>query len=445
MIAGRRDTIAAIATPAGSGGIGIVRVSGPQASHVVAAILDRSPDSFLDRHLVLGIARDHEGRRLDEILAVVMRAPASYTGEDVAEIHGHGGIMNMSRLLRAAIEAGARHAEAGEFTRRAFQNGKLDLIRAEAISDVIAASSERAWRLAQAQLDGSLGSKVTSLRAQATELLAEVEACIDFPEEGEPYLDNSAVAEKATLLADEISLLSNTFTLGKVLREGIEVAISGPVNSGKSSIFNRLIDRERAIVDSLPGTTRDFVEASVVWSGIQVTLIDTAGTRKAESRVELQGIELGRKRAAEADVLLHVHSAEEPIPRSLPVTGGPQMELHIVTKGDLLDRAETPLLLTSAKTGEGVEQLRQAILDAVCTRDTEANDGHIVTSERQRALLEAAAAGFRQAYQAFAAHAPVEIMALEIREATQRLAEVMGERVGEEVLDQLFGRFCIGK
>jgi tRNA modification GTPase len=445
MIIGRRDTIAALATPVGAGGVGIVRISGPVAAEIVGTLLGRAPGSFPDRLLVHGVARDSEGFRLDDVLAVVMRGPRSFTGEDVAEVHGHGGAMNMSRLLRAVIAAGARHAEAGEFTRRAFENGKLDLTRAEAILDVIEASSERAWRLAQAQLEGGLGVALTGFRARATELLAEVEACIDFPEEGEEYLGHHEVAAKARGLSVDIARLAGTFTLGKALREGIEVAIMGPVNAGKSSLFNRLAGRARAIVDASPGTTRDFVEISVVWDGIPVTLIDTAGDREAESPVERQGIEMGRLRAAQADLRLHLHSAEEPVPAMPPVPSGTGKELHIVGKGDLLRSSETALLVTSAQTGAGIDALKRAILEEVCGGAVESDDGHVVTSERQRTLLEAAAGGLARAAEGVETGAPTEVLALELREATQRLAEIVGETVGEEVLDELFSRFCIGK
>jgi tRNA modification GTPase len=446
MLFAQRDTIAAIATPAGAGGIGIVRLSGPDAATILGRLLDRAPDSFPDRTLVLGVAADRAGHRLDEVLAVVMRAPRSFTGEDVAEIHGHGGVMNMSRLLRAVIEAGARHAEAGEFTRRAFENGRLDLVRAEAILDVIEASSERAWRLAQAQLAGDLGGRIAQFRERATALLAEVEACIDFPEEGEEYLGTRDMAARAHALSQELGALATTFGLGKALRHGIDVALVGPVNAGKSSIFNVLIGTERAIVDPRPGTTRDFVEASVVWRGVSVTLVDTAGDRDAGDPVEQRGIELGRQRAAQADLRVHVHSAEHVLEQAAPVMAPAGLELHVMSKGDLL--ATSPgagWLVTSARTGAGIDALKQAILARACGGPTEAGDGHVVTSERQRTLLEQAASAFERAAMAVAAQAPIEVLALEIRDGTERLAELMGERVGEEVLDDLFRRFCIGK
>ncbi|MEM9489969.1 MAG: tRNA uridine-5-carboxymethylaminomethyl(34) synthesis GTPase MnmE [Myxococcota bacterium] len=457
MIIGRRDTIAAIATPSGPGGVGIVRISGPAAAAIAARMIGRAQDRVPDRKMVHGVATDSDGNRLDEVLVALMRAPRSYTGEDVAEIHGHGGTVNMARLLRAVVAAGARHAEAGEFTRRAFENGRLDLTRAEAVLDVIEASSERAWRLAQAQLDGGLGAAVVRFRAQATELLAEVEACIDFPEEGEEYLSTAAIADKARALGDELAALAATFTLGKAVREGIEVAIAGPVNAGKSSIFNRLIGRDRAIVDPEPGTTRDFVEASVVWDGIPVTLIDTAGERAADSRVEQRGIELGQQRAAQADLILYVHSAQSSVPATradcIRIDGADgagamdsaQRVLHIVSKGDVRQSLSTELLVTSAQTGLGMDELKQAIVAAVCGSVAESDDGHVVTSERQRALFDRAAQLFRRAAAGVVDRAPIEVLAVDIREGSERLAELVGERIGEEVLDDLFSRFCIGK
>lgn len=450
LIVGQRDTIAALATPAGAGGVGIVRVSGPEAAAIVGTLLGRGADAFPDRMLVHGVARDSDGRRLDDVLAVVMRGPRSFTGEDVAEVHGHGGPVNMSRLLRAVIAAGARHAEAGEFTRRAFENGKLDLTRAEAILDVIEASSERAWRLAQAQLEGGLGQEVARFRERATALLAEVEACIDFPEEGEEYLGTHEVADRARQLGRELETMAATFALGHALRHGIDVAIVGPVNAGKSSLFNALLGAERAIVAAAPGTTRDFVESAVVWNGVPVTLVDTAGDRDASDEVEQQGIAMGRQRAQAADVRVWVHSAEHALPAVAPAP----RELHIVTKGDLLTTAQLEaldgaldgaLLVTSARGGQGMDALKQAIIACACGGRVEADQGHVVTSERQRTLLAQAAAGFLRAGDGMEAHAPVEVLAVEIREATEHLAEIVGERVGEEVLDTLFSRFCIGK
>ncbi|GAF87531.1 unnamed protein product, partial [marine sediment metagenome] len=249
------DTIAAIATPAGAGGVGIVRVSGPQALEVLALVSGRTAESFTDRLMVHGLARDLAGERVDDVLFVAMRGPRSFTGEDVVEIHGHGGAVNMARLLRAAVDRGARHAEAGEFTRRAFENGKVDLARAEAIIDIVEASSERACRLAQAQLAGGFGWEIGDLRQAGTRLLALLEAGLDFPDEDLDATEMAEVRMGARELAARLEGLAGTFAMGRALREGIDVALSGPVNAGKSSLFNKLLDAERALVAEEPGTT----------------------------------------------------------------------------------------------------------------------------------------------------------------------------------------------
>jgi tRNA modification GTPase len=443
-VAGERDTIAAIATAAGAGGVGIVRLSGPGAVAALARVVGRAQERLRDRQMVLAVARDPaSGERLDEVMCVVMRGPRSFTGEDVAEIHGHGGAVNMARLLRAAVDAGARHAEPGEFTRRAFENQRLDLTRAEAVLAVIEASSERALRLAQGQLAGQLGERVGALRRRGTELLADVEASIDFPEEGFEHVARTEVAARAARLAGDCAALAATFEAGRALREGVEVALCGPVNSGKSSLFNRLVGSERALVSAEPGTTRDFVEARVVWNGVGVTLIDTAGLREAASEVERRGIDLGAARARRADVEVHLVASDEVGTAAAAAASG--RVLRVVSKGDKLAAdAVAPFLVTSAVTGQGVDELIAAVLSLATAGGAEQDGGALLTSERQRGLVARAQAGFARAAAA-AVERPEEVTALEVRESVDALAEILGERVGEEMLDALFARFCIGK
>lgn len=442
MIGDERDTIAAVATPVGIGGVGIIRVSGARAAEILASLIDRSEDRLRDREMVRGVVRARSGDRIDDVLAVVMRGPRSFTGEDVAEIHGHGGVVNMSRLLRAVLERGARQAEPGEFSRRAFANQKIDLVRAEAIADVIEAGSDRAWRVAQAQLEGGLGDRVRVLRAAGTALLAEVEACIDFPEEDNEYLERAGIAERAAAQGANISALLSTFELGRVLRNGLEVALVGPTNAGKSSLFNRLVDVERALVAPEPGTTRDYVEARRVWRGIPITFVDTAGERVAEADLEQRGIALGRRRADQVDLRIRLHPAEDG-----PAPGAAPGELVVLSKCDRSSslRSTAESLATSALTGEGVEALLDTIVERACGGAAEADDGVVVSSERQRALLERAAGAYHRAAAAVPAATPTEMIAIELKDGVESLAGILGESVGEEVLDALFARFCIGK
>jgi len=434
------ETIAAIATPAGAGGIGIIRISGPRAVAIAAALIGRSPDELPERTLVHGEVRGDD-EQLDEVLVVAMRAPHSYTGDDVAEVHAHGGAVNMAQLLRLVLGRGARPAEPGEFTRRAFETGRLDLTRAEAVVAVIEAASERALRVAQAQLRGSVGDAVTALRAGGIDVLAEVEASVDFPGEDLDFAPATEIGERAETLAAEVARLAQTFTYGRALREGVSVVLVGPVNAGKSSLFNALVGSERAVVTAEPGTTRDFVEARVVWDGVQVTLIDTAGEREATSEAERLGIELSRSRAETADLRVVLHVAGGAAVTAPPV----ERELHITSKADLAEPRAGGLLATSAVDGRGLDGLRAAILAAAVGRASDGDDGIVVTSVRQSSLLEAAARAWRAAGRAALEGQPAEILALELRAGVDALSEVVGERVDDDVLDVLFARFCIGK
>jgi tRNA modification GTPase len=435
-----RDTIAAIATAAGPGGVGIVRVSGPGAGEVLARVTGRTAATFEDRRMVLVAARDPvSGERVDDVLAVLMRGPRSYTGEDVAELHGHGGALNLARLVRACVAAGARPAEPGEFTRRAFENGRLDLTQVEAVAAVIGAESERALRAAQAQLAGALGARVEALRAELVAACADVEAAIDFPDEGLDFPAARAVAEQVTRVGAAARALAASYGAGRALREGVTVALVGEPNVGKSSLLNALVGEERALVHEEPGTTRDFVEARVVWDGVAVTLVDTAGEREADSAVERRGVELGRAAAARADVVVRVLDAARP--------GGVVARDGALVTWNKVDLAPAPAgaLGVSARTGAGLEALRQAVLARVVGELREGAEGELVATERQRALFADAAAALARAGEALATARPLELVAADLRAAATTLARVSGADVDEEVLRGIFARFCIGK
>ena len=436
-MAPERGTIAAIATAAGRGGVGIVRISGPAAIAIATGMLGR--EELAERQLVHGVARTGDGERIDDVLVFAMRGPRSFTGEDVAELHGHGGAVNMARLLREVLARGATPAEPGEFTRRAFLNGKLDLTRAEALLGVIEAGSERAWRVAQAQLSGALGARVEALRQASIGLLAEIEAGIDFPDEDLVVASEVRLAEQCAALTEQCAALAATFRVGRALRRGVEVAIVGPVNAGKSSLFNALLGKERALVSAEPGTTRDYVEAQAEWDGVTVTLVDTAGWRMDAAGLERRGIELGAARVAEVDVVV---VASDGAPVSIEDAWAARA-VAVRTKADL--GGDGIGLATSAQTGAGIDALRAAVLATAGIGSVETEDGVVITSERQRHLLVQAAERFADAQAGLIGGAPVEMAALDVRDGTRSLAALVGAEVGEAVLDELFARFCIGK
>jgi len=434
------DTIAAIATAAGVGGVGIVRLSGPRAIAIAADALGLAAEQ-LDRRVRVGWVRDQDGRAIDQVLAFAMRAPASFTGEDVAELQGHGGSHNLERLLAAVLVRGARVAEPGEFTRRAVASGKLDLIRAEALLDVIHAGSARAWRLAQANLGGRLGEEVQAIEHRALAILAELEGGIDFPDEDLEVADAAAIDHELAALARACAGFVDGFRHGRGVSRGVTVALVGPVNVGKSSLLNALVGRERALVAAAPGTTRDWLEVVDDWGGVAVTLIDTAGLRVTDDPVEQRGIALGETRVASADVVVVVNDGEAPWDDGARY--GDRVVL-VRSKADL-GGADLRGRATSAATGQGLDELRRDVLAVAGVADQEGNEQAFVTTARQQALAAAARDAFGAARAARAARRPPEVVAVELRDAALALAQLRGVAVGDRVLDEVFARFCIGK
>lgn len=452
-----RPTIAAIATAAGQGAVGIVRISGSLAISILARITHRSEQSFQDRVMTCCKIVDAQNVLVDEALVVVMRAPRSYTGEDVIEIHGHGGHYNTGRLLRVVIEQGATLAEAGEFTMRAFLAGKLNLVEVEAIADIINASSERALRLAQTQQGGALVAAFLAIQKEVISMLATIEANIDFPEEGLEEMPRQTLSDGLMAVAHQATCLAETFSLGKLLTSGVSVALVGAVNAGKSSLFNALIGEQRCLVTHDPGTTRDFIEATVVWDGINITLIDTAGTRDKDlseslDDAERQGIVRSTQRASKADLRLVVRvDGQEFEPSSMDRSD----ELWVQSKCDhdkemindhhTQGEKQNSLVRTSVKTGVGLDELRQAILTHIQSRVSEGDDGFVITQERQRDGLEKTAALLHCAAEGVETSQPWEIIAIDMKDAAETLAALLGERLDDAVLDAVFAQFCIGK
>lgn len=432
------DTIAAIATASGIGGVGIVRVSGPRAIAIACDVLGVAA---LTREVRVGWARGQGGEPIDQVLAFAMQGPRSFTGEDVAELHGHGGPENLRRLLEAVLARGARIAEPGEFTRRAVLNGKLDLARAEALLQVIHAGGERAWRIAQANLGGRLGDAAEALEGRVLGVLAEIEGRIDFPEEGIEAGDARAIEDAIDGVREACARLASGFLHARAVNEGISVALVGPVNAGKSSLLNALVGKERALVASQPGTTRDYLEVGDTWDGVAVTIIDTAGTRATSDAIEARGIALGEQRVAAADVVVVVNDGDP------PWDDGSRFEARAVvvrSKADLGGDARGAIA-TSAATGQGLDELRRRVLEVAGVAGSEGSEDAFVTTARQQASAAAARDALAAALAAWRRGEVSEVIALELRQAASALAQLRGVEVGDRVLDEVFARFCIGK
>ncbi len=446
------DTIAAIATAVapGQGSVAIVRISGPRADAIGRKLFRPVGQQLWETHRVLygHLVDPASGERVDEVLLLPMRAPRSFTREDVVEVHCHGGLIAVQRVLDLVLTAGARRAGPGEFSLRAFLNGRLDLTRAEAIGELITARSRRAAQLAMAGLDGGLQRRIGALRERLLDQLAELEARVDF-EEDLPPLDAGAVVADLGAVRSELGRLVQEASQGRLLREGLKVAIVGRPNVGKSSLLNALSRSERAIVTDLPGTTRDLVESELVLNGVPLTLLDTAGIRPTEDRVERLGIERSRQALAAADAVLLLVDlvqgwtvADAELAALVP--GG----VPLLVVGNKADRAGIPAgapvdVAISALTGAGLEALAEVLL--VRCGATLGPGLEVALNARQRELAAAAAASLDASLAAAAQRLPWDFWTIDLRQAIRSLGEISGEEVSEAVLDRIFSRFCIGK
>lgn len=444
----RRDTIAAVATPPGRGGIGVVRVSGDLVEDIARCLFGRLP---APRRAVYCVAHDAAGDKIDEGIALYFAAPASYTGEAVLEFQGHGGPVVMQALLAACLDAGARLAAPGEFTQRAFLNGRLDLAQAEAVADLIDAASQEAARSALRSLQGEFSAAVDTLVCDITELRARVEVMLDFPEEEVDALHRDDAFERLARVRAALDDVFAKSRQGRLLRSGINVVLAGRPNVGKSSLLNRLSGEERAIVTAFPGTTRDALREAIQIDGVPINVIDTAGLRESRDEIERLGIERTWRELERADVVLAVFEADHGITEDdrallarLPVGG---RRLHVFNKCDLVPAAragsrvgESSEIRVSAKTGAGLGALRKALLEAAgwCAAGESvflARERHLRALLRARAHLETA--------QEQQMH--WEFFAEELRLAQEALAEITGEFTADDLLGEIFARFCVGK
>lgn len=437
------DTIAAIATPPGEGAIALIRISGPETPSIVERIFTPAGKPPAPRIATLGTIHD-AGEPLDEVLMTTFRAPASFTGEDVAEIACHGGMLLAAQILKLILRHGARAADPGEFSQRAFVNGKMDLTRAEAVMDIIRARTPLALRAAAHQLEGRLGDGILALRDKVLKAVAHLEAWIDFPDEDIDPASGRALLGQIQSTLEGIDSLLATADEGKVLREGVKVAIAGLPNAGKSSLLNRLLGMDRAIVSEIPGTTRDTIEETACLQGILFRLTDTAGLRETSDPVEREGVARSSRALEGADLVLHVFDAtlpEHPAPLS-------EREILVANKCDLLTPG-TPLppdaIPVSTRTGEGLDPLVDAMLKSVGVSHLTATPTLAAINSRHQALLEKAAATLRHAISLLEANEPAELAAVELRSALDALGQIVGSTDTEDILGEIFSRFCIGK
>ena len=433
-----RDTIAALATPAGRGGIGVIRVSGPRVTQIAQALLGKLP---APRHATYATFRDARGEALDRGIALYFPAPHSYTGEPVLELQGHGGPVVVHEVLAACLDAGARLAEPGEFTRRAFLEGRIDLAQAEAVADLIDAASREAARSAMRSLSGEFSAAIERLRAAVVELRALTEAMLDFPEEEVDALHRDDALSRLDAVRGALAEVLAKSRQGSLLRAGVHIVLAGPPNVGKSSLLNRLAGVERAIVTPVPGTTRDALREPVQIEGLPLTLVDTAGLRAGADGIERLGMERTRREIAAADVVLQVaEAASEPAPlENVPEDAA---RLVVFNKLDLHPGFSPPAgaLAVSARTGERLDELRLAIVRAAGW--SSAGEATFLARERHLRALRACAEHLATAA---AEVQRWELFAEELRLAHDRLASITGSFTSEDLLGEIFSRFCIGK
>ena len=474
-------TIAAISTAYGEAGIGIVRMSGPDSLGVLRKVFvpricgkDAAfAFEYEPRHMYFGSAVDADGSFIDDCLAVYMPGPSSYTGEDVAELQCHGSMVSYKKILAAFLNAGAVPAERGEFTKRAFMNGKMDLAQAEAVIDLIKARSSRSFECAASQYSGSLSEKVSGIRQELLDLLVQLTVNMDYPDEDIEEVVYDQMLNRLSAIDDEILKLQASSEEGRIIKEGLKVAIVGKPNVGKSSVLNMLLRADRSIVTDIPGTTRDTIEEQISLRGITICFVDTAGIHDSEDKVESIGIERSKDAFNRADLLLLVLDAARPLEdedielirmaegkpaviilNKQDLVGGQTDRVciteealrdHVAADKDGKNAAPCPVVSISAKTGEGLEELEDRIESFVTGGRVRKEDDVIVTSARHAALLAKAHAELVQAASMIKASEAMDFIEVNIRAAFDLLGEITGQTAGDEVLTEVFSRFCLGK
>ncbi|WP_130805442.1 tRNA uridine-5-carboxymethylaminomethyl(34) synthesis GTPase MnmE [Senegalia massiliensis] len=458
------DTIAAIATAPGEAGIGIVRLSGREAVNIADKIFRGKKDISLKnretRKLHYGHIIDPENDKIiDEVLIVYMKAPYTYTTEDVVEINCHGGIISVRRILEIVLNNGARIAEEGEFTKRAFMNGRIDLTQAEAVMDLISAKTDSSFDVSLNQLEGALSKEVRVLRESVLKMLAQIEATIDFPDEDDvEEMAYEKMQEEGEFIFKTIEGLLSTAYSGKIIKEGLKTIILGKPNVGKSSLMNAILRENRAIVTEIPGTTRDIIEEYVNLNGIPLRIVDTAGIRETEDIVEKIGVDRAKELVDKGDLAIVVFDASEELSdedkniielvknkKSIILLNKTDLEIKtsIETLKDHLPNKT--ILNTSMLKGEGLEKLEKTIKDMFFKGDVKINDSIIINNVRHKDLLLKAKKNIEEALQSIEMNMPIDCIEVDVKECYDNLGEINGDTVGEDIIDRIFSDFCIGK
>jgi tRNA modification GTPase len=453
------DTIVAIATPPGRGGIGVVRVAGPQAREITAPMLRLKHDLEPGRAVfgeLIELSQEHvaPASRIDEVVVTYFAKPHSYTTDDIVEIAAHGSPVVLRHIVELCIAAGARLAEPGEFTMRAFLNGRIDLTQAEAVRDLIDSQTPYQAKIAAQQLGGALSRRLLPVKQKLVELIAVLEAGIDFAEDDVSVLPDAAILERISAVREPLEKLAATFTYGKIVHQGLTLAIVGRPNVGKSSLFNRLVERERAIVTATPGTTRDLVSEIVAIGGIPIQLVDTAGIRDALDEAESIGVRKSMEALADADLVLVVLDASQPVmleDEDLLKQAEGHPTIVVRNKCDLASSDQSPVvgqssvIHTSALTGKGIAELRAEILRHVGGETGAQAEAGFLTNVRHQGLVQESLAALNAASGAVAAKVPHEMLLLDLYNALRPLDAVTGATTTDDILNLIFSTFCIGK
>lgn len=451
---GVKDTIAAIITAPGRAAVGIIRLSGAQAVELAQAVYEGKADfSQAESHTIhYGWVREGD-RRIDEALFLLMRGPRSYTGEDVVEIQCHGGTTSTQEILRLFLKKGARLADAGEFTKRAFVNGKLDLTRAEAVMDIVDAKSEAALAQAVAQKSGVLEARIRSARDAVLELVAFIQADLDYPEDDIERLSDEELAERVGAVAEDVAALVQSAERGRVYREGVRMVIMGAPNVGKSSLLNALLGRDRAIVTDIAGTTRDVVTEYLTIHGVPVEILDTAGIRETADQIEAIGVERAREAAQEADLVLYVidsarGASDEDVAQMRALSD--KALILVANKSDLAPEAAlpegVPVVRTAAKAGVGMEALEDAIAAQILSdARVGTGDAAVVSNARHLALLERTQSDLASFLEGLSFGMSKDILVIDLQNAWENLGLITGDTASEDLIDTIFANFCLGK